>query len=55
LKTIVGAWISDDKERNEKEIESLITMANAGLVDIAAVGNEVLHREEISTRTTAIY
>ena len=48
LKTLVGAWISEDKERNEKEIQSLIQLAKAGLVDIAAVGNEVLHREEIS-------
>ncbi len=48
LKTLVGAWISDDKERNEKEIQSLIQLAKAGLVDIAAVGNEVLHRKEIS-------
>jgi GPH family glycoside/pentoside/hexuronide:cation symporter len=48
LKTVVGAWISDDKERNEKEIQSLILLAKAGLVDIAAVGNEVLHRNEIS-------
>jgi GPH family glycoside/pentoside/hexuronide:cation symporter len=48
LKTVVGAWISDDKERNEKEIESLIFLAKSGLVDIAAVGNEVLHRGEIS-------
>jgi len=48
LKTVVGAWISDDKERNEKEIQSLIKLAEAGLVDIAAVGNEVLHREEIA-------
>ncbi|WP_338374969.1 MFS transporter [uncultured Flavobacterium sp.] len=48
LKTVVGAWISDDKARNEKEIESLIQLGKAGLVDIAAVGNEVLHRNEIS-------
>ena len=48
LKTVVGAWISNDKERNEKEIQSLIKLAEAGLVDIAAVGNEVLHREEIA-------
>jgi GPH family glycoside/pentoside/hexuronide:cation symporter len=47
LKTVVGAWISSDKERNEREIQSLISLANAGLVDIAAIGNEVLHREEI--------
>ena len=48
LKTLVGAWISDDRERNDREIQSLIELAKAGLVDIAAVGNEVLHREEIS-------
>jgi GPH family glycoside/pentoside/hexuronide:cation symporter len=48
LKTVVGAWISADKERNEREIEKLISLAKAGLVDIAAVGNEVLHREEMA-------
>jgi GPH family glycoside/pentoside/hexuronide:cation symporter len=48
LKTVVGAWISNDKVRNEKEIQTLIRLAKAGLVDIAAVGNEVLHRNEIS-------
>jgi glycoside/pentoside/hexuronide:cation symporter, GPH family len=48
IKTVVGAWISNDKARNEKEINALIQLANAGLVDIAAVGNEVLHRGEIT-------
>jgi GPH family glycoside/pentoside/hexuronide:cation symporter len=48
LKTIVGAWISPDKERNEKEINSLIKLAKSGKVDIAAVGNEVLLRKDIS-------
>lgn len=48
IKTIVGAWISKDKERNEQEIKTLIELSNKGLVDIAAVGNEVLHRGEIS-------
>ncbi len=48
IKTIVGAWISKDKERNEQEIKALIDLSNKGLVDIAAVGNEVLHRGEIS-------
>jgi GPH family glycoside/pentoside/hexuronide:cation symporter len=55
LKTIVGAWISDDKERNEKEIKSLIDMSKAGLVDIAAIGNEVLHRGEISEQELLEY
>lgn len=48
LKTVVGAWISNDRNRNEKEIQKLIHLAKAGLVDIATVGNEVLHRNEIS-------
>lgn len=55
LKTIVGAWISDDKARNDKEIETLIQLANAGSVDIAVVGNEVLHRNEISEQELIIY
>lgn len=48
LKTVVGAWISNDRNRNEKEIQKLIHLAKEGLVDIATVGNEVLHRNEIS-------
>jgi GPH family glycoside/pentoside/hexuronide:cation symporter len=48
LKTMVGAWISEDKERNEKEIKALISLAKSGYVDIASVGNEVLLRNDIS-------
>ncbi len=55
LKTLVGAWISDDREKNEKEINSLIALVKAGLVDIAAVGNEVLHRGEISEKELLQY
>jgi len=55
IKTLVGAWISNDKEKNEKEINSLIALAKAGLVDIAAVGNEVLHRGEISEQELIKY
>jgi GPH family glycoside/pentoside/hexuronide:cation symporter len=55
LKTLVGAWISDDKEKNIKEIKSLISLAIAGKVDIAAIGNEVLHREEISEEELLYY
>jgi glycoside/pentoside/hexuronide:cation symporter, GPH family len=47
LKTLVGAWISHDRERNEREIEALIRLANDGQVDIAVVGNEVLLRGEL--------
>jgi glucan 1,3-beta-glucosidase len=48
MKTLVGAWLSDNKEDNEKEIEGLITLAKEGCVDIAAVGNEVLYRNDLT-------
>lgn len=47
LKTVVGAWISADRERNEREIDALVELARAGLVDIAVVGNEVLLRGDL--------
>ena len=47
IKNLVGAWIGDDREKNRQEIDALIDMANKGLVDIAAVGNEVLYRNDI--------
>lgn len=46
LKTLVGAWLGKDKDDNEKEIEGLIALAKAGNVDVAAVGNEVLYRND---------
>jgi exo-beta-1,3-glucanase (GH17 family) len=48
MKTLVGAWLGDDLELNEREIESLISMANEGLVDVAAVGNEVMYRKDLT-------
>ena len=48
MKTLVGAWLGEDLEMNEKEIQGLIDLAKAGYVDVAAVGNEVLYREELS-------
>lgn len=48
LKTLVGAWIGKDEEKNRQEIEGLISLAKNGLVDIAAVGNEVLYRKDMT-------
>ena len=48
LKTLVGAWLGKDAELNKKELEGLIQLANEGFVDIAAVGNEVLYRNDMS-------
>lgn len=47
LKTLVGAWLGEDKEKNEEEVARLIELARAGFVDVAAVGNEVMYREEM--------
>lgn len=48
LKTMVGAWLGADRSMNEQEISGLIKLAKAGHVDIAAVGNEVLYREDLT-------
>jgi glucan 1,3-beta-glucosidase len=48
IKTLVGAWLGDDPEINEKEIEGLIKLSNEGFVDIAAVGNEVMYRKDLT-------
>ncbi|TVP99978.1 MAG: glycosyl hydrolase [Balneolaceae bacterium] len=48
LKTLVGAWLSDDLKKNQEEIDGLIQLAKKGLIDIAAVGNEVLYRNDLS-------
>lgn len=48
LKTLVGAWLGDDKELNEQEVEGLIKLAKDGFVDIAAVGNEVMYRGDLT-------
>jgi len=48
LKTLVGAWLGDDLEKNELEIAGLIKLAKQGLVDIAAVGNEVMYRKDLT-------
>lgn len=48
MKTLVGAWLGDNHEINKREVEGLIKLANNGHVDVAAVGNEVMYREDLS-------
>lgn len=48
IKTLVGAWLGKDPAINRREVEGLIQLAKEGLVDIAAVGNEVLYRKDLS-------
>ena len=55
FKTLVGAWLSDDKDQNSQEVEALIELSNGGFVDIAAVGNDVIYREELEEQELIDY
>lgn len=48
IKTLVGAWLGKEPEKNLEEIQNLIQLAKDGYVDIAAVGNEVLYRDDLT-------
>jgi len=48
MKTMVGAWLGKEADKNEIEVQNLIEVAKKGYVDIAAVGNEVLYRNDLS-------
>jgi glucan 1,3-beta-glucosidase len=43
----VLGW-GNDKEKNRQEIDGLVKLAKEGYVDIAAVGNEVLYRNDLT-------
>jgi exo-beta-1,3-glucanase (GH17 family) len=55
LKTLVGAWLGEDEEKNEEEIAAVIKIAKAGYADLVAVGNEVLYREDLSEEVLLKY
>lgn len=55
FKTLVGAWLSDDLNSNEKEIDGLLKLSAKNLVNIAAVGNEVLYRKELEEEQLISY
>ncbi len=48
INTLVGAWLGENSETNAKEVQNLIELTKEGCVDIAAVGNEVLYRGDLS-------
>lgn len=48
IKTLVGAWLGDDDDINQREVENLIRLTREGHVDIAAVGNEVMYRGDLT-------
>ena len=48
FKTLVGAWLGKDLDKNQIEIDKLIELCNDGYIDVAAVGNEVMYRKDLS-------
>lgn len=55
FKILMGAWISSDKEENNRELNALCRLLDEGLIDMAAVGNEVLFRKELKEETLIQY
>lgn len=55
IKTLVGAWLGDDAEINKNEIAGLIKLAKEGYVDIAAVGNEVMYRKDLTEEELLVF
>jgi exo-beta-1,3-glucanase (GH17 family) len=55
LKTLVGAWIGDDKINNQVEIDNIISIAKKGYGDMIAIGNEVLLREDLEVEELIDY
>lgn len=56
LRVTVGVWISNDLERNEREIAKVIELANSTRSVVrVAVGNEALFRKEITPEALIAY
>jgi exo-beta-1,3-glucanase (GH17 family) len=47
LKIAMGAWIDQYANSNDQELSLLVNKALAGEVDVAVIGNEVLHRRDL--------
>jgi exo-beta-1,3-glucanase (GH17 family) len=48
FKTLVGAWLGKDLDKNQIEVDKLIELCKHNFIDVAAVGNEVMYRKELS-------
>ena len=55
LQVAAGAWLSEDVTANEKQMTALINMAKNGEVDLAIIGNEVLHNNTLTVQELIAY
>ena len=51
FKTLVGAWLGKDLDKNQIEVIKLIELYDHDFIDVAAVGNEVMYRKELSEKS----
>lgn len=55
LRTMVGVWLDEDRDRNELEIANAIEIGKSGDAGIIAVGNEVLLRGDLDEAELITY
>ena len=55
IKTLVGAWLGSDQDKNDLEMNGLKKLASEGLVDIAAIGNEVMYRGDLTEEELLVH
>ena len=55
LQTMVGAWIGQNMDQNDTEINNLIKAGKQGQIDIAVVGNEALMRGDVTLQQIISY
>lgn len=55
LKSMVGVWLDDDLDNNERELANAAEIVRAGNAGILAVGNEVLLRGDLSEQQLLDY
>ena len=48
IKTLVGAWLGKENDKNDIELDAIIKVAKAGHADVIAIGNEVMLRGDLS-------
>ena len=55
IKVVAGAWIGKNLTQNENQVQRLIHLGRSGNADVLAVGNEALHRGDITVDQLIAY
>jgi exo-beta-1,3-glucanase (GH17 family) len=55
LFTAAGAWLDSNDMTNDKELKNLISIAQAGFLDLAIIGSETLYRGDLNVEELIEY